>query len=90
MNLDEILNPRKTKPEGAITIYTVTWGIMYEANPLGAVISSARTSQQAVLTRTSKFATKAKAEELKANIDAAFKVIECNKGYCLITEDWYE
>lgn len=81
---------RGPRPDDAVSIYKVSWRLASDSfDYMPSRISSSSTPVR--LERTKNFANKDKAEQLKRDIDAAFKVLGYEmEGRCWIEEDWYE
>lgn len=76
------------KPDGSKTLYKVYWGIQYDS-PLGGIIGNRKSDE--IFKNYKFFTDKDKAVKLKAEIDAAFKVLGLLvEGKCYIKEDYYE
>lgn len=82
---------RGPRPPDAVSIYKVSWRLASDSFDygIGARISSSSTPVR--LEKTKNFASKEKALQLKADIDAAFVTLGYEiEGRCWIEEDWYE
>lgn len=91
MNIFDTLNDFRllAKPVGAKVLYKVSWGIEYDSGP-GLIKSGIQVTPE--IYKNYKFFTeKAKAEELKRQIDEAFKILGLiAQGRCTIKEEYYE
>ncbi len=86
--LDHAQMLKGPKPEGATSVYKVTWFIQLPNRDLYQT-SLSKASKELINHKF--FISKEKAEKLKADLDAAFKTLGyVVEGRCTITEDWYE